>query len=107
MMAFNVLKSALESKLTHEACWQQPSALRMEITQLFDEIATKPLNSATQFVEIRDAISHLLEQDNLTDVEQTQRTSLLQLLEANRFPEKAKSAILNDLKTLIAEPVPA
>lgn len=106
-MAFNALKSAFESKLTHEACWQTSSALRIEVKQLFDDVAAKRLDSAAQFIEIRDTLSQLLQQNDLTDIEQIQRNSLLQLFEAKRFPEDAKTAILDDLKTLIAEPVPA
>lgn len=106
-MAFNALKSAFESKLATEACWQVPSALRMEITQLFKDVSEMPLNKASQFIEVRNALSQVLQQDNLTAIEKTQRASLQALFDAPRFPQDAKSAILGDLKALIEEPAVA
>lgn len=106
-MAFNALKSAFESKLTTEDCWQIPSALRMEIIQLFNEVQAMSIESAAQFIEVREGLSRLLQQDNLTEIEQKQCASLQALFNAPRFPDSAKSAILNDLIALAAEPLPA
>ncbi len=108
-MSFTILENAFQGHVANEACWNIPTALRMQLIGVINELTTSELDDNEKSQALYTIFQSTLEQQPHSELETAQLLSLDYFVKTHtRLDERAKRALLFDALNLdVARPVAA